>query len=245
MEQYVMNEEALMERYLPLARELAGHIEQGNNGEAERVMDELMRVREQSIFHEIGRLTRDLHDTLRTFREDSRIAAMAQQDIPDARERLNHVINMTEDAAQRTLRAIEETTPMSEEISRQAAAILKEWERFTRREMSVDEFRAMSQDLIGFLGEVQRKSGHIHTRLTDVLVAQQFQDITGQILKRVITLVQNIEDSLVALVRVSGQRLLAHGPKEGLEGPQLAPHTRPDVVANQDQVDDLLSSLGF
>ena len=137
--------------------------------------------------------------------------------------------------------------PLNEAIGQRAGKLQQEWERFTRRQMEPAEFRALSHKLNEFLTVTRDDTSRIHARLMDVLMAQEYQDLTGQGIHRVIRLVQDVEDSLVGLIRVSSKNGVVCGAdgKPGLEGPQINPSARTDVVANQDGVDDLLSSLGF
>lgn len=239
--------------YLRLARQLIEAVEQGRGDEAQRTVDELTRLRETELFRELGVLTRDLHEAMKTFRVDARIGEIAGTEIPDARERLNHVIELTDDAAHRTLSAIETSLPLVDGVRERSAALEVEWRRFRQRELDVGEFRLLSRDLEGFLGEVSEQGGQLQSLLTEALMAQGYQDLTGQIIRRVIALVQEVEDSLVALVRISGARMgeeksntadkattddaRGHGP--------AVPGRDSGVVSGQDEVDDLLSSLGF
>ncbi|MDP1708239.1 MAG: protein phosphatase CheZ [Gammaproteobacteria bacterium] len=229
------------------AHALIAQLEGGNENEINRTLDEIMRLRESSLFQELGKLTREFHDTLNSFRFDERMADLASHEIPDAKERLNYVITMTDQAAHRTLSAVEETIPLSEQLEQQAAVLTKKWERLLRRELSAGEFKELSQEVGKFLPLVLSCSSTIHSNLSDVLLAQDYQDITGQIIRRVIKLVQDVEDSLVRLIKISGQHMMPAGDRQhkaGLDGPQVnAEH--PDVVVGQDNVDDLLSSLGF
>ncbi len=244
-----MNRKLTKQQCLDEMRTLVRRIEESDDNNACRLLDEFHHNWDADLFHEIGRLTRDLHDTLNNFHLDSRVAAIAEKDIPDARERLNYVISMTEQAARRTLSATEEIMPVSNRLGQSAASLKSEWVRFTRRELTPEEFRGLARCIEEFLMVITSDASHIHSSLIEILMAQEYQDITGQIIHRVIRLVQEVEDSLVGLIRVSRQRILpAESGKEvetALEGPQIRPVDRPDVVANQDEVDSLLSSLGF
>ena len=252
------SDEVIHQQRLDSARELVAQIEAGNKQEVERLLEELNRQREQNLFQQLGKLTRELHEALNSFRMDSRITSLAEKEIPDAKERLSYVVEMTEQAAHRTLNAVEESLPLSEELGRRAGELQGAWARFRQREMSADEFRDLSRDIEAFLGDTSEKSDRIRDRLSDVLMAQDFQDLTGQVIKRVTTLVQEVEENLVGLIRISGQHLLgmAEGKpvkseeekrqeKVAAEGPQMASASSTDVVSGQDEVDDLLSSLGF
>ena len=232
---------------LARARVLVEQIELADEADAYRVMDEFNSARESAMFQEIGLLTRELHDTLKNFHQDARVTALAEHDIPDIRERLRYVINMSEQAALRTIAAIEQTVPLNESIGDQALALQKEWDRFASNDMETHEFRALTNRLNEYLAQVQISTRQVHANLMDVLVAQEFQDITGQVINRAVSLVQDVETSLVGLIRLSSQsgHVVAPAGRKALEGPQVNTAGKPDVMASQDDVDDLLSSLGF
>ncbi|MFO8024585.1 protein phosphatase CheZ [Thiohalophilus sp.] len=231
-------------------RDLLASMENGDEEGAKEVVDELTSMRESTLYQEMGKLTRELHDAISAFGMDDRITDIAEHDIPDARERLNYVIQKTDEAANRTLQAVEESFPLCEEIENQAADLNNQWQRFTRREMSADEFRALSIRLGEYLGSQSDKTLVLKDNLNKVLMAQDFQDLTGQIIKKVIKLVEEVEDNLVELIKLAGlpeheeQRQKQDGEK--LAGPVVpGVDDTGDSVSGQDEVDDLLSSLGF
>jgi chemotaxis protein CheZ len=230
------------------ARELVAALEAGNTDAATARLDELTRMRETDLFRELGRLTRTLHDALNAFSLDDRLVKLAEYDIPDARERLRYVVSKTEQAAHRTLRAVEESVPLATALEQRAREHMADWERFLRREMDVKEFRTLTHSLSEFLSGVMADSRRLHENLAEVLMAQDFQDLTGQVIDRVIHLVEEMENGLVQLIRVTGSRMQT-GKTEGVatvaEGPQIRTEGRTDVVSNQDDVDKLLASLGF
>lgn len=221
--------------------------------QVETVLDEVATLRESELFCELGKLTRELHETLNNFQLDAQLSALAEHDIPDAKERLNYVIKMTEQSANRTLTAVEEALPLAEELHGRAATLQKDWSRFLQKRMPLDEFRTLSHDVDVFLAWTHQNSGRIRTDLSDILMAQDFQDLTGQIIRRVIMLVQDVESKLVDLIRISGQRIKPIGQASAVnhaeairaEGPQVPGLKQDNVVVGQDDVDDLLSSLGF
>lgn len=244
---------------LESARALVSELEAGNATAAESLIEQLSRLREQTLFQELGKMTRQLHDALNSFALDNRMQTLAESDIPDAKARLNHVIEMTEESANRTLTAVEGTLPIAEHLQEKAKTLHEKWDRFRNKDMNVDEFRSMSKEIDDFLDITKDNTGRIHSNLSEVMMAQDFQDLTGQIIRRVITLVQEVEDNLVELIRLSGGMGLENEQekKAGTEssmdedvmrgvGPQV-----PGVgdeggsVSGQDEVDDLLSSLGF
>ncbi len=241
------------------ARALVAELESGNGAGAEKLIEQLGRMREQSLFQELGKMTRQLHESLNSFMLDERMQSLAQSDIPDAKARLNHVIEMTESSANRTLTAVETALPVSEDLKSRASALHEKWDRFRNKEMDVNEFRAMSKEIDEFLTFTNESTGDIHNGLSDIMMAQDFQDLTGQILRRVITLVQEVEDNLVGLVRLSGgigniQTAEGKPASKSREDEDMMQGVGPAVpgveaggesVSGQDEVDDLLSSLGF
>lgn len=242
----------IAEDKLSLVRNILSEINQGNNEQAEILIDDLSHVKESDLFREIGKLTRNLHESLNHFRMDTRLADLATQDIPDAKERLNYVIAMTEQSANRTLGAIESAVPLSEQLRERSVALADPWIRFRRREMTAQEFRDLCRELDVFFCEVSDGAKTLNGHLSEVLMAQDFQDLTGQIIRRVITLVQDLEVSLVDLIRLSGAPTAVRrdgcddtGKTAALSGPVVPGVDSGDSVQGQDEVDALLSSLGF
>ncbi len=241
---------------LAQARQLVCELEAGNSDAASLLLDDLAQRRDSGLFREIGKLTRELHDALNGFHLDSKISSLAENEIPDAKERLNYVITMTEQAAHRTLTAVEESLPIASELQHRANELSDKWTRFRHKDMDVNEFRELVPEIDSFLALTKGHAGKLNTSLSDVMMAQDFQDITGQIIRRVINLVKDVEDNLVKMIRISGQRMApvdkavtkSGGLSEELSrgiGPQVPGVDHADVAKNQDDVDDLLSSLGF
>lgn len=231
---------------LLLAKQLVEQLEAGNEDEVTRISSLLSECVESNLFREVGRLTRELHEAINDFLLDPRINEMAKVDIPDASERLTYVISMTEKSANKTLGAVEAGLPLADDLGTRARDISAQWERFCNRELSVDDFRELSRELSGFLSLTTERSKQLHGHLTEVLMAQDFQDLTGQIIRQVITLVHDVEEKLVQLVRISGAKLPEkQKDAKKLEGPVIPGIDQGDTVNGQDDVDDLLSSLGF
>ncbi|MCX8048638.1 MAG: protein phosphatase CheZ [Methylohalobius sp.] len=238
-----------LEQRLEQARALVAALERGDVATADRVVDEIGRLREKQLFQELCQLTRQLHDALASFLADAQLAELAANDIPDARERLRYVITLTEQAATTTLNALDEMLPLVEGLEAKIQSLAGRWGKFLQREMSYREFRTLSGDLATFLQDASPKMETLRARLHEVLMAQSFQDLSGQIIRRVIGLVQQVETSLVELIRFSGQKgeLRHPNPTSGDlagRGPSV-PGLDKGQIANQDEVDDLLSSLGF
>lgn len=236
-------------RRMEQAKALVEALEKGNDEQANHLIQEIGKVQESILFQEVCKLTRQLHDALSAFYLDERLSRLTQNEIPDAKERLNYVITMTEQAANTTLNAVEDLLPAVENLNNQAVAFRENWQRFRAREMSVDEFRELSNKLTQYFESTEGQLEQIQKRLTEVLMAQDFQDLTGQIIRRVITLVQDLEGSMVDMIRISGGH---SGVRQNIEeelsvrghGPAV-PGLDVGTVSNQDDVDSLLSSLGF
>jgi chemotaxis protein CheZ len=134
-------------------------------------------------------------------------------------------------------------------MERQAIRLTDDWSKLRKRMLSKDDFKELSDELSDFLRQTQEQSRILHGSLSEVLMAQDFQDLTGQIIRKVIALVQDVEQKLVKLVRITGNKLddgKGHKQEaEKLAGPAIPGLDQGDQVTNQDEVDDLLSSLGF
>ncbi len=246
-----MTKEQNDKELLDNARRLVEELEAGNEDGISETLDNLARLRETELFQQLGKLTRELHDAMSSVELDQRFADLAEQEIPDAKERLHYVISMTEESANKTLEAVESSLPISENLQQTAAEIYDDWKRFKSREMTADEFRKMSAKLDVFLPRVTEDTRVLHQYLSDIMMAQGFQDLTGQIIRRVIDLVVDVEAGLVELIRLSGKRKKAGEDKRKssieAQGPAVpnTADTKNQVMNGQDEVDDLLSSLGF
>ncbi len=254
------NDEERLTRQLDLARQLVGHLEVGNEDAASNVIRQLRIPYERELFDELGKLTRDLHEALNSFRGDSRLVELTRDEIPDAKERLNYVVSMTEQATHRTLNAIDEAMPIAESLHARSAELTESWVRFRHRELSVVEFREFARGLDGFFVASGEETERLRSLMSEIMMAQDFQDLTGQIIRRVIRLVHEVEENLVGLIRLSSARMepsklvqpaTATSDMEDAavrgQGP-IVPNTQDavaDVVSGQDDVDALLSSLGF
>jgi len=233
---------------LSLARSLVTSLEAGNNEEVEQLINNLSNQHESVLFQEVGKLTRQLHDSISVFSNDERFTGLAENRIPDTRERLTFVIEKTEESAHRTLNAVEEALPIAHELEENGRTMRQDWEKFTRREMNAEEFRQMSKRIDIFLETVEADAKQLHTGLSSIMMAQDFQDITGQIIRQVIELVQEMEEGLVKVIKSAG--IVTRNKEDNIkdivsEGPQVNQEENPDVMSGQDEVDDLLSSLGF
>ncbi len=233
---------------LSLAKSLVASLEQGNTAEVDQLINNLSNQHESLLFQEVGKLTRQLHDSITCFCEDTNFPDLTDNRMPDARDRLSFVLDKTEESAHRTLNAVEEALPIAHDLEENGSKMSRDWAKFTRREMDAEEFRQMSKRIAIFLESVEADAKELNKGLSDVMMAQDFQDITGQIIRQVIELVQEMEEGLVTMIKNSGQAIKAkeENIKDTVaEGPQVNQEDNPDVMSGQDDVDDLLSSLGF
>lgn len=232
--------------------------------DASELIQSMLKSRDQHIFQSVGRLTRGLHSAIVNFHVDGDFDAepptVESSEIQDASDRLTYVINLTQNAADKTMDMVEASAPIAMELGQEASALHQDWQRLKRREMTPDEFRQLYQRMDDFLLQMDSGTQQLNKNLQDIILEQGFQDLTGQVLKRVISLISEVEADLVSLVRIAGQVEEITGlgndadtEKDGevskasveAEGPQIHAKEREDVVASQDEVDDLLSSLGF
>ncbi len=244
------------------APQLQHSLEQGDLAAAAQIIAQISQVRESALYREVGRLTRELHTAIIDFDIDPRNPhAKEMSQITDASERLQYVVTMTDEAANSALDLVEKSAPLVTYISYEAQSLTADWQRFMRREMKADEFRVLAKRIEAFLSRSLHDSDQLSTNLNEIMMAQGFQDLTGQVIKRVMTLIADIEANLVKLCVMAGQvdrvagiehstedlRKKAGKEKDSAagEGPQMHADIRDDVVTDQVDVDDLLSSLGF
>ena len=159
------------------------------------------------------------------------------------------MVEKTNESAHRTLTAVEESTPLIHEVANKGKELRERWGKFKNRDLSLTEFKELSADLEVFFDQLDTCSTKTLANLTEILMAQEYQDITGQVIGQVITMVQEVEEKLVNLVAITGGRLSDASKKEVdgtvAEGPQLESASSDDVAKGQDDVDDILASLGF
>jgi chemotaxis protein CheZ len=190
------------------------------------------------VFLQLGALTRLLHDTMAQLGVMPKLQTAADG-LPDARSRLNFIANKTAAAADKVLnsvdRAKEEHQSIAQHTRDLAAALI------------ADPVRAVASGAVyNFVADVESRTASIDKHLTDIMLAQDFHDLTGQVVAKVVTLANDLEDSLVKLlVQVVPPEQREKVDLSLLHGPVVDPEGRTDVVANQGEVDDLLASLGF
>lgn len=197
------------------------------------------------IFSRLGQMTRNLHDLLRELGLDKTLAKVAS-DLPDNRDRLNYIASMTAQAAERTLNAAEAAQPIQAHLGNTAQDLSGQWDKLFKKELGVNEFKALVQDTCSYLAEVPKHTATSHDRLMEIILAQDFQDLTGQVIKKVLDAAQQLESQLLGLLIETSPRQVRAAVDPGLlNGPVIDAAGRNDVVSSQAQVDELLESLGF
>ncbi len=195
-------------------------------------------VASPEVFQQIGTITRLLHDTMQQLGVMPKLQ-VATDGLPDARSRLSYIANKTAAAADKVLNSVDqakaEHTAIAEQTRALAAALL------------ADPVKAVASGAVfNFVNDVEARTKVIDAHLTDIMMAQDFHDLTGQVVAKVVALANDLEDSLVKLlVQVVPPELCEKVDPSVLHGPVVNPEGRTDVVTNQGEVDDLLASLGF
>lgn len=241
---------ALQEEFGATIAALAGALAAGNEQLFLEELDILVERRERSLFGDLRKLATGLHTALLRFSIDSRLVDMAEKEVPDARHRLDHVLKLTDEAAHRTMDLVEQSGPLAERTAKQADEIVVLWRRFRSRSIAVDEFRDMLRRMDAFLESTRTDMDKVRGNLAEVLLAQGYQDISGQIIRGVMKLVGELETALTELVRLSnggsGSRKSAASDdtRRGF-GPAVPGIDHGPAVSGQQDVDALLSGLGM
>ena len=210
--------------------------------------------RNNRVFNRVGHMVRNLHDTLGEIRTSGKnsenIIRKVSESLPDTKDRLAYIYALTEQAATRVLNATDIINPLLEEVGDTSRDLGDKWDLAFAGQLSTEEFKQLAQDTRKFFKqEARAKLGSAHNQLTEIMMAQDFQDLTGQVIKKIVTLLQEIESGLMAVLldsvpdemRTEEIKTLA----DTLNGPVINPEGKTDVAVNQKDVDDLLDSLGF
>lgn len=198
------------------------------------------------IIVRLGSLTRMLRDSLQELGLEQAIADAADA-IPDARGRLTYVVEMTTQAANRVLTCVEQAQPEQDQLKQQAEALQTRWDQWFEAPKSFDEAKALVTATREYLASIPATTGRTNQLLLEIMMAQDFQDLTGQVIKKMMHVVEQIETQLlmVLLDNIPDNARVSPTQKNSLlNGPQIDT-TASGVIADQSQVDDLLDSLGF
>ncbi len=208
-------------------------------------MDELAKLSagqplmvDPAVFQQLGSITRLLHDTMSQLGVMPKLQT-ATEGLPDARSRLTYIADKTAAAANKVLNSVDQAKAKHEFIAQATRDIAAK--------ITADPVRAVASGaLMNFVTDVEESTATIDQHLTDIMMAQDFHDLTGQVVKKVVQLTSDLEDSLVKLlVQVVPPEHRDKVNQEVLQGPVVNPEGRTDVVSDQGEVDDLLASLGF
>lgn len=212
---------------LDQVKQLLSALEQQDYDTAASMLDRIVEIRNQDVLHQVEEIAQNLHQTLDGFGDDAKLLQHTKQDLPDTTERLQYVIETTEQASNKTLSSAENVMALLETLS--------DWSSDEAHVKLIEEAK---------------------TEMTEIIMAQSFQDLTGQVLNRVIMLVGSVEQSLVDLLEKSGIQLdkvvLSEPSDEAKKaeemkglGPNVTQSSQKDVAKSQQDVDDLLDDLGI
>jgi len=201
------------------------------------------------VLSRIGHMTRALHENLRGLGLD-KLIEKAASDIPDARDRLDYVARLSEQAAKRVLDATDAANPLQDGIDASGAELSGAWRALLDAPADGHPgdaaWRALAERTIASLDTARASATATKGHLMDIMMAQDFQDLTGQVIKRITGIAQNLEKQLVqVLVDFAPAEVRREFDNGLMNGPQIKPQGNSEVVADQGQVDDLLDSLGF
>lgn len=240
----------LRERSLAHARNLVQQLESDNSEEADRIINELSSIRDNDIYQKIGKLTRDLHEKINSFINDTSWHVSMQEDISDTKDRLDYVIKLTEKSAHKTIASIEHSMPLVDGMGERAQELVDQWQDLKQKEESKEDTHVLSNDTNEFMLRVIEQTKITHGDLSDILMAQSYQDITGQVIQTIMNMVHELEKNLLAIMQTSSMGVDVVSQKNIKKnshgnGPAIPGAQKKDVLNSQDDVDDLLSTLGF
>jgi chemotaxis protein CheZ len=239
----------LQEEYGTFVAALSDALAAGDEAMFHSELDLLVQRREIELFGDLRKLTSDLQAALERFRIDSRLVDLAEKEMPNAKHRLDHVLKLTDEAAHKTMDLVEQSGPLAERTAKQAASIFETWKRFRKREIQVDEFQKLVAQMDVFLEAACNDMDKVRANLAEVVLAQGYQDLSGQIIRGVMKLVGELEVALVELIRLS--KTGASASKRAVEdtrrgyGPAIPGINNGPAVSGQQDVDSLLAGLGM
>jgi chemotaxis protein CheZ len=197
----------------------------------------------EGMFERLGGIVRLLHDSLRELGYDKALTEASTQ-IVDAQDRLEYVASLTEQAANKVLNTLDDGMPAQEVLSKQSKEMEERWAALFAGKLSIDEFKALAGDSRAFAAKVSEATEAEKARLLEIMMAQDFQDITGQLIKKVVAITKKVESELAQLLKDNApadvREKIAQKEVSLMSGPSV-----PSEALNQDSVDDLLADLGF
>lgn len=211
-----------------------------------------------NVVNRIGRMIRALRDNMRELGLDKEIEKAAEA-IPDARDRLAYIGTMTEGAAERALNAVDRAQPLQDELIKRAQDLQQRWDGWFADPVELPQAKQLVEDTREYLNYVPDAAEKTNKELLEITMAQDFQDLTGQVIKKMTDVIHGLEFELLQILldsvpedtaRSEFQRRMDElktdrGSQPSLlNGPQINADAA-DVVSSQTQVDDLLADLGF
>lgn len=199
------------------------------------------------VHHKIGLLTRQLHDSLNELGYADKLRG-SMGELPDAQSRLSYIARLTGEAAEKVLSRVEQAKAQHDFIATETRRVVNS--------LVADPVAAVAKgEIFNFLTDVERVTKEADGHLTEIMMAQDFHDLTGQVIARVVNLANTIEQQLVQLLiqtappevqaAVVAAAIVPEPSREHLQGPVVDPNNTANVVSSQSEVDDLLASLGF
>jgi len=227
-------------------KEMVHALESGDEPLFELYMSQLVGIREQDLLGSVVKITRELHHAVKDINADDRLARVASSDIPDACQRLDYVVKMTEEAAHKTLDLVDHSKEQTDLIKKAMARVSAARVRVFASNNAEADVNNLLEAISSMEASVNVGTGHLRANLTDLAQIQEYQDLTGQIIKRVIRVVRDVEDGLIVLLRSTGSAMkaghISMPSEEKLEGPAVPGLS---VSSSQQDADALLAELGF
>ena len=199
---------------------------------------------DKPMFERLGGIVRLLHDSLRELGYDKALTEASSQ-IVDAQDRLEYVATLTEQAANKVLNTLDEGMPAQDVLSKKAKDMDNRWTALFDGKLSLDEFKALAGDSRQFAQAVAEATEAEKARLLEIMMAQDFQDITGQLIKKVVNITKTVENELAQLLRDNAPAEVREKLAQKQDAPLMQGPSVPSVALDQDNVDDLLADLGF
>ncbi len=218
----------------------------------------------ENVRQRIGQLTRSLHDALAGLGYDKAMNKVIRG-LPDARDRLNYIAQLTGQAAEKALNCVDRGQELQARLGSDAKTLADDWRRIFAKQLAMAEVESaarrtsdclkhegelpmvsdLAQRTRDFLDDIPRRTAEINSVLIDIMMAQDFHDLTGQVIKKVVELARYTEEQLCAILVETTPADRRADIEIGPSGPVIKPAVRSDVVTDQSQVDELLEKLGF
>ncbi|MBW8900868.1 MAG: protein phosphatase CheZ [Massilia sp.] len=203
----------------------------------------------KGMYERLGGIVRLLHDSLRELGYDKALTEASSQ-IVDAQDRLEYVASLTEQAANKVLNTLDDGMPAQDLLSKQAKDMENRWDDLFSGKLSIEQFKALAGDSKQFAQLVSEATEAEKARLLEIMMAQDFQDITGQLIKKVVVITKTVENELTQLLKDSAppdvkEKLAQKQAAQEQPQPLMSGPSVPSAALDQDSVDDLLADLGF